>query len=82
MLGLRPAEITGGVALDDNALTTSICSKLVKADFSGGKIKVVQSKNRELIGFEGIIVSESARTFTVIQPDDSTKLLLKEGTVL
>jgi len=58
-----------------------MCSKITKADYSGAMVKVVNAKNKQLIGFEGLVVRETTRTFVVIQPNDQTKVLLKEGTV-
>ncbi len=54
---------------------------MTKADFSGAHVKVVNAINKSLINEEGIIVRETTRTFVVIKPDDSTRVLLKEGTV-
>ena len=58
-----------------------MCSKLAKADFTGARVEIVNAKNLSLIGVKGLVVRETTRTFIVIQPDNSTKMLLKEGTV-
>jgi ribonuclease P protein subunit POP4 len=66
----------------DAALQASLCAKLVKADFSGAKVKVVNSKNPSMIGVSGIVVRESPQSFVVIQPkNDAVKVLLKAGSV-
>jgi RNase P/RNase MRP subunit p29 len=44
-------------------------------------VKVVNAKNKQLIGLEGLVVRETTRTFVLIKPNDQTKVLLKEGTV-
>jgi ribonuclease P protein subunit POP4 len=60
---------------------TSLCAKLTKADFSGAKVKIVNAKNSELIGTEGIVIRETTRTFVIVQVGDVVRVLLKEGTV-
>jgi len=45
---------------------SNICSKMVKADYSGAHVKVVNAKNKCLIGVHGLIVRETARAFTII----------------
>lgn len=44
----------------------SICAKMVKADFSGAKIKIVNSKNPQMISQKGIIAKETKNAFIVI----------------
>ena len=67
--------------MKDGSVQTSLCSRIVKADFSGAKVKVINSKNATMIGIKGIIVRETKCTFVVIQKDNQVKLLVKEGTV-
>ena len=62
-------------------MQTSLCGKLVKADFSGANVRIVKSKNVAMEGIEGLIVRESARTFVLITPDDAVKTIMKEGSV-
>ena len=62
-------------------MQTSLCSRLVKADYSGAKVKIVKSKNPAIVGQEGIIVRETTRTFILIQPDNEVKTIIKEGSV-
>ena len=59
----------------------SICSKVVKADFTGAEVKVVAAKNPTLLRVGGIVVRESVRCLFVIAPDNTVKNLLKAGTV-
>ena len=42
---VRPEDLQKGVDHLDAGNQSSICSKLIKADFSGAKVKVVKSKN-------------------------------------
>ena len=65
----------------DCSVQNSLCSRIVKADYSGAKVKVVKSKNPAALNIEGIIVRETTRTFIVIQPDDDVKTVIKEGSV-
>lgn len=81
VLCVRANERENGVDVHDGQNQTSICSKLVKADFSGAHVKVVKSKNEALVGVRGLVVRESARTFILIQPDDTVKVIPKEATV-
>ena len=55
-----------GINVKDCSMQTSLCSRLIKADFSGAKVKIVKSKNIEKEGTEGIIVRETTRTFIII----------------
>ena len=56
--------------MKDGSVQTSLCSRIVKADFSGAKVKVINSKNATMIGIKGIIVRETKCTFVVIQKDN------------
>ena len=44
-------------------------------------VKVSNSKNKVMIGVEGLVVRETTRTFVVIQKNDEVKVLIKEGSV-
>ena len=50
LLQLRPEDSKKGVDIKDAANQTSLCSKFVKADFSGAKVLVVLAKNEHLVG--------------------------------
>lgn len=50
-------------------LQASICSKLVKADLTGARIKVCESKNKTLIDVGGIVTRESVRCIFVINEE-------------
>ena len=81
VLSVRKDDLIKGIDVSDGQNQTSLCSKLVKADFSGAKVKIVKSKNQALEGTEGLVVRETARTFLIIQPNDSVKVLPKESSV-
>lgn len=53
--------------------STSIHSKLLKADFSGSFISVQKSKNPSLVAIQGIVIHESENTFVIITKDNTTK---------
>ena len=59
----------------------SICSKVVKAEFSGAEVEVVASKNPCMIGVKGIVVRESVRCLYIINTHNVVKNLLKQGSV-
>jgi len=42
---------------------TGICSKILKADWTGAFIQVSNSTNKFLIGAKGYVTKESQRTF-------------------
>lgn len=66
LLQCRPEDLAKGLDVSNFSNQTTICGKLVKADYSGARIKVIKSKNKALEGTKGIIVRESARTFVLI----------------
>ncbi len=49
---------------DNNNIT--ICSKMIKADYTGANIYVYNAKNEKLIGVGGLVVKETSRCFIVI----------------
>ena len=51
--------------------------KVVKADFSGGKISVIRSKNESMVGIGGLVIKETARTFIVMGADNKVRIILK-----
>ena len=81
VLQVRKDDLTKGIDVRSGNNQTSICSKLVKADFSGAEVKVIKSKDAAMIGTKGIIVRETARAFILIQKGDVTKLVPKESSV-
>lgn len=50
-----------------------ISSMLIKADYHGAYIKVIQSKSPDLIGIEGIVLQETMRTFKLITKENKYK---------
>lgn len=65
----------------DDVNQTSVCSKVVKAEFSGAEVEVVASKNPCMVGVRGIVVKESVRCLYVINTANEVKNLLKQGSV-
>jgi RNase P/RNase MRP subunit p29 len=54
---------------------------VVKADLTGAKVKVVNSKNPTTIGVEGIVTRESVRALFLINEKDEVKCIVKAGQV-
>ena len=50
ILTVRKDDLVKGIDITDGSNQTSLCGKLVKADFSGARLKVVKSKNIVLEG--------------------------------
>ena len=50
-------------------------------EFLGGKIKVLQARNKSLEGIEGRIIDETKHTFRVKTAKREEKTLLKQGAV-
>ena len=50
VLQVRKDDLVKGIDITDGSNQTSLCGKLVKADFSGARLKVIKSKNRVLEG--------------------------------
>ena len=55
----------------------SVCSKIVKADFNGARVKVVKSKNLCMVGVGGIVTRETVRCLFIINDQNEVKNLLK-----
>ena len=53
----------------------------MKADLTGARVKIVESKNMTLIGVSGIVTKESVRCLFVINEKDEVKNLIKAGSV-
>ena len=56
-------------------------AKLLKADFHGARICVVKSSNKALVGLQGIVLKEGARSFQIVSEDNRQRLLLKHQCV-
>ena len=54
---------------------------MVKADLTGARVKVVNSKNLTTIGVEGIVTRESVRALFLINEKDEVKCIVKAGQV-
>lgn len=48
----------------------SVNQRLIKADFHGAKVTVVQSKCPSTLGIEGIIIQDTKNTFRILSQDD------------
>jgi len=81
LLQVKKEDKEKGIDIDEATMQTNLCGKLVKADFSGARVKIVKSKNKAMVGTVGLIVRESARTFVLISEDDTVKTIPKEGSV-
>lgn len=58
--------------------------KLSMADYNGSLLKVVKSKNNNMIGIEGIIIWDSQKSFIMVTKGrlvDNIKIIPKKGTV-
>ena len=59
----------------------NILSKMLKADFHGAILTVMNSTNKNNIGINGIVLFESRRTFNLLNKKNEIKTLLKNGCV-
>jgi ribonuclease P protein subunit POP4 len=64
---------------DTNA--ASVCAKVVKADLTGARLTVAQSRNPAMLAARGIVVKETVRCLFVINEANQVKNLLKAGSV-
>lgn len=58
--------------------------KLSMAEYNGAKLKVTKSKNKNLIGIEGIVIWDSQKSFIMCKKGtlvDELKIIPKKGTV-
>jgi len=55
--------------------------KLLRADLHGAIIKVIKSNQPSLVGIEGIILQETTKTFKIITPQNTLKVIPKIKTV-
>lgn len=58
---------------------SDIPSLMVKADYHGAIIKVIQSKTPELVGIEGIVLQESMNTFKIITKENCYKGMINDN---
>mgnify|MGYP002627385698 FL=1 len=59
----------------------TILGKMLKADFHGAILTVVNSTNKNNIGISGIVLFESRRTFNLLNKKNEVKTILKNGCV-
>ena len=59
----------------------NILSKMLKADFHGAILTVINSTNKNNIGISGIVLFESRRTFNLLNKKNEVKTILKNGAV-
>ncbi|KAI8973366.1 Rof/RNase P-like protein [Mycotypha africana] len=59
--------------------TTNFEQKLIKADFHGATMTVVQSKNPTYVGVTGIVVQETLSVFNIITKDNKLKQIPKNS---
>ena len=61
----------------DSQKKDGICAKLIKADFSGAKIEIINSKNPQIVSQRGIIAKETKSALIVITENNTSKMFLK-----
>lgn len=54
-------------------------SKLVKADLTGAKLRVLAARNPSLAGIVGLVVEETAGSFRLLSVDGRVRVVPKEG---
>ncbi|KAH3676309.1 hypothetical protein WICMUC_002105 [Wickerhamomyces mucosus] len=54
--------------------------KLSSAEFNGCFLRVLKSKNKELIGKNGIVIYDSQKFFIIVEQTNKLKLIEKKGT--
>ncbi|QLQ78444.1 hypothetical protein HG537_0A06910 [Torulaspora globosa] len=77
-----PAKITDSSRLTINGQTALM--KLSMADYNGAFLKVASSRNRNLVGIEGIVIWDSQKNFIMVTRGkliDELKIIPKKGTV-
>jgi ribonuclease P protein subunit POP4 len=57
----------------------TIYNKILKADLHGSIIQVIESKNSNQVGIEGIVLLETKRAFVIITKANKVKVILKKG---
>lgn len=92
MLGCPPLPPAGQVAstaanahhrtrLPPGLSIEGIQSKILKADFTGIRLRVISARNPSLAEIEGIAVEETSGTFVLVSPDDRVRVIPKAGTI-
>ena len=64
-----------------STMKDTICSKMVKADFNGAHIEIVDSNNKQMIGIKGFVAKETQRSFIIVNIKNEQKIILKEKAV-
>ncbi|KAI6653613.1 hypothetical protein LOD99_3508 [Oopsacas minuta] len=76
------AEVLGKVISNPTkGQIMSNCQKLVRLDYHGCLITVLDSKCNSYIGHTGIVIKESQNTFTIVTLKDERKTIPKRNTV-
>jgi ribonuclease P protein subunit POP4 len=60
---------------------TNLENALVRADYHGAFLRVVQSKCPSLVGKNGLVVQETLNTFVLIQSDNRSVVIPKTGSI-
>ena len=71
--GANATQTPGGSA-------ENVTGKLLKADFTGIRLKVLASRNASLIGIEGLVIEETESTFRLVPTDSRVRVVPKDGT--
>ncbi|XP_043266579.1 ribonuclease P protein subunit p29 [Venturia canescens] len=65
----------------DNLNWESINQRLMKADYHGAIISVVQSKETNLVGTRGIVLQETKNCFRIVTPRNTLRTIPKSSSV-
>lgn len=77
-----PSNLKVGTKLSINGSTSLV--KLSMADYNGSLLRVAKSKNRNLVGIEGIVIWDSQKSFIMVTKGvcvNKLKCIPKKGTV-
>ena len=76
------AEVLGNVPkTPTHGQTMSLCQKLVKLDYHGCIITVLDSKCSSYVGHTGIVMRETQNTFTIVNANDKRKTIPKRNNI-
>jgi ribonuclease P protein subunit POP4 len=67
--------------LESNFESMTTSDTLLKADFHGCILSVIQSKVPSLVGTEGIVIQETENTFNILTQKNKLKLIPKQGSI-
>ncbi|KDQ58952.1 hypothetical protein JAAARDRAFT_175588 [Jaapia argillacea MUCL 33604] len=81
LLGLSPPPFTLPSQETPIPNSSAMHAKLVKADFHGSIVTVIQNKNPCIVGLSGIVILESENAFRVVTKDDKVKLIPKQNSI-